>query len=143
MNDPGRCSRLAPIAILLVTTSCAPAQPLIETPPPPGNFEGVWSWGSPRRSAEVPFLRISRKGGSWEIETKHYMHEHFVTTTRDIRVSGNHLEFTYWYEPQRRWATCILDLSDDKMAGVCDGELNARGLWGGVPTNLWRGQPLP
>jgi len=143
MNDAETRRRLVRITILLMAAGCAAAQPAAVPDAPPGNFEGVWLFGSPRRSSEVPFLRISRKGREWIVETKHYMRDHFVSTSRNIRVNGNRLEFTYWYEPLRRPARCILDLTDDRLAGVCDGELDARGLWGGVPTNLWRSPPLP
>ncbi len=140
MSDRSQRRRLFPIAMLLIATSCVPVQQANDGSAPTGNFEGVWSWGSPRRSAEVPFLRISRNGSEWIIETKHYMHDYFVSSTKDVRVRDNHLEFVYWYAPLNRWARCALDLSDDKMAGRCDGELNAR-QWGPVPTYLWRSPP--
>ncbi len=138
MSDRSRqLRRLFPIAMLLIVTSCESVQQATDDSAPTGNFEGVWCWGEPWRSADVPFLRISINGSEWIIETKHYMHDHFESTTRKARVSGNHLEFTYWYAPLSRWASCSLELSDDKMAGHCDGELNAR-QWGAVPTYLWR-----
>lgn len=100
-------------------------------------LEGTWSWGSPRRSSGVPFLRISREGGGWIVETKHFMHERFVGTTREVLVQPGHLEFSYWYEPLARWASCSLDVSGDRMDGECDGELNTR-EWGRLPAHLWR-----
>ena len=122
--------------MLAIAVNGAQAQPAGEVVPN-GSFEGTWSWGSPRRSAEVPFLRISRDGTKWIVQTKHYMHDNFVSGARDVRVSGNRLEFSYWYEPLARWASCSLELADGKMAGACDGELNAR-EWGSVPAHLWR-----
>ena len=138
INDLLWRRRLVLIAILCsALSSCAPGEKVNNGAVPPGTFEGVWCWGSPRRSADVPFLRISRHGSAWLIETKHYMHDYFVSSAKDVCVSDHHLEFVYWYAPLNRWARCGLDLSDDNMAGQCDGELNAR-QWGAVPTYLWR-----
>ncbi len=100
-------------------------------------FTGTWSWGSPRRSAEVPFLKITKSDSALVIKTKHYMHSYFVGDTKDIIVERNHLEFAYWYAPMCRWAKCSLDLAGDRMNGECEGELKAM-QWGEVPSYLWR-----
>jgi len=104
---------------------------------PGSGLEGVWCWGSPRRSADVPFLEVSRVGDRWAVRTKHYMHAYFVGGVKDIRVTGGHLEFTYRYEPLNRWAHCAFDAEDDRLVGTCDGEIDAR-TWGAVPSYLWR-----
>jgi hypothetical protein len=104
---------------------------------PAPDFAGVWCWGSQRRSADVPFLRISRGGGNWRVETKHYMHARFVDRVKDLRIDGNGLEFRYWYEPLQRWARCSFVAQGHTMAGVCEGEVDAR-TWGDVPSFLWR-----
>jgi uncharacterized protein YbbC (DUF1343 family) len=113
-------------------------------PPPAGRaeagIEGEWSWGSPRRSARVPFLRISRAGEGWLVETKHYMRTHYVGGTKEVSLSAAQLEFSYWYAPLERWAHCSLNVSEGRMDGECDGELSAR-EWGKVPTHLWRVAP--
>lgn len=129
--------RLVSITIVLIATSCTPVERASDHPVLVDDFEGVWSWGSPRHSANVPFLRITRNDMEWIIQTKHYMYDYFVSTTKDVRISSNHLEFVYWYAPLNRWSKCSLDLLYNKMAGHCDGELNAQ-QWGTVPTFLWR-----
>lgn len=106
------------------------------------DLQGVWAWGSPRRSAEVPFLRITRSGEGWTVETKHYMHAYFVGGTRDVSLRPGHLEFTYWYEPLGRWAQCSLDVAGERMDGECDGEPSA-GTWGRLPAHLWRMDARP
>jgi hypothetical protein len=90
----------------------------------------------------VAFLRISRTGERWSLETKNYMHDGFESQIRDLRIDGNHLTFAYWYAPRARWAVCSLDLTEDMMSGTCEGELNAR-EWGAVPTWLWRLKAAP
>ena len=127
-----RLERIYAAALLLLAFTVAPGAAATDEA-----FEGTWNWGEPWRSTDVPFLQISRKGATWAVKTKHYMHDSFVSTTKDIRISGYHLEFTYWYEPLARWSSCRLDLAEGKMSGFCDGELNARGQWGAVPTYLW------
>src|SRR5262249_22807350 len=117
--------------VALLVTGIGPATS------PISNFDGIWHWGSSRRSADVAFLRISRRGSELLIETKHYMHDNFVSKTKDVRVFANHLTFTYWYEPLHREANCKLDLVVDMMVGECEGERNAR-EWGSVATYLWR-----
>jgi hypothetical protein len=89
------------------------------------------------------FLRISKAGQGWTLETKNYMHANFESQVRDLNIDGNHLTFAYRYAPLARFATCSLDLMNDMMSGTCEGELNAR-EWGTVPTYLWRtGAPAP
>lgn len=130
--------RKAAIAIIAVTFAfgCASMKPKGASDAI-GNFVGTWSWGSPRRSAEVPFLKISRQDSRLLIQTKHYMHDYFVDDTKDASVNGSHLEFSYWYAPLCRWAKCSLDLAGDRMNGQCEGEVKAA-QWGEVPTYLWR-----
>lgn len=100
-------------------------------------WEGVWCWGSPRRSSETPFLRVDRQGDERVVRTKHYMHGHFEALVRDVHFEGNRLRFSYWYAPLRRWATCRFTLSGDVMAGECDAEISAH-RWGSTPSHLWR-----
>jgi hypothetical protein len=133
-------ARLAVIGLVVGLWLISAARPARADPWP--GLEGVWSWGSPRRSADVPFLRITRSGGQWSVETKHYMHAYFVAEARDVRIDGKHLEFTYWYEPLHRWARCSFDAAADTMAGVCDGEIDAQ-TWGAVPSYLWRATVAP
>lgn len=104
---------------------------------PAAAWAGIWCWGSPRRSADVPFLRITANGGAWRVETKHYMHDSFETNVKDVEISGDRLTFAYWYAPRQRWAKCALTVSGDRMTGMCEGEANARD-WGDVPSYLWR-----
>jgi hypothetical protein len=124
----GAALRLAWIAILLAT-SCTPTQT--------GSIDGVWCWGTEYHSAKVPFVRLTRKDAGLAVETKHYMHDGFESVTRDVRVEGNHLEFTYWYAPLERWSRCSFERSGDRMSGVCDGETSVK-HWGVVPSQLWR-----
>jgi hypothetical protein len=102
-----------------------------------GSLEGIWCWGTQFHAEATPFLRIARSGGQWRLETKHYMHDEFVAGIKDVRIDGSHLAFTYWYEPLSRWATCSLDLMQDRLVGQCDGERNAH-EWGVTPVFLWR-----
>jgi hypothetical protein len=124
------------ITVAMSAIGCALMKPAV-TSRGIEKFAGTWDWGSPRRSAFVPFLKISERDSVLVIETKHYMHSYFVADTKDISVDGNHLEFTYWYAPLCRWATCSLDLASDRMNGQCEGETRAA-QWGQVPTYLWR-----
>ncbi len=127
------------IIALTIAMGCAAAKSE-NAPEATGNFAGTWSWGSPRRSADVPFLKISENDSKLTVQTKHYMHDYFVGDTKDISVEGKHLEFTYWYAPLCRSATCSLDLAGDRMNGQCEGEIKAV-QWGEVPTYLWREGP--
>ena len=120
--------RVAWIAILLAT-SCTPTET--------ASVEGVWCWGTEFHSAKVPFVRLMRTGAGWTVETKHYMHSDFESGTRDVRVDGGHLEFTYWYAPLGRWSRCTLDRSGDRMSGICEGETSVS-HWGALQTQLWR-----
>ncbi len=99
----------------------------------------TWCWGSQRRSENVAFLRITTRDGKAVIETKDYMHGNFVAATKDVVFAGDHLEFSYWYQPLGRWARCNLTIgtAGDTMAGSCEGELSV-GHWGSVPSYLWR-----
>jgi hypothetical protein len=104
------------------------------------DLTGVWCWGSPRRSADTPFLRISRVAGRWRIETKDYMHANFHTDVRDMSFANDTLDFSYWYQPLRRWSHCSFKVSGETMAGQCGGELDAH-TWGATPSYLWRSAP--
>jgi len=136
MRQLSRGSPWVAIIALTIAMGCATTKPK-SAPEATGNLVGTWSWGSPRRSADVPFLKISENDSKLRIQTKHYMHDYFVGDTKDISVDGSHLEFTYWYAPLCRWAKCNLDLSGDRMNGQCEGEAKAT-QWGEVPTYLWR-----
>jgi len=105
-------------------------------------FEGVWMWGTLWNSHDTPFLRITRNGSRWNVETKHYMHAYFVDKVRDVHIDGKHLEFNYWYEPRQKWARCNLNATaDTMMAGQCDGEIDVRD-WGTLPSYLWLQTPV-
>ncbi len=106
------------------------------------DLAGLWAWGSARRSAGVPFLRITPAPEGWKVETKHYMHAHFVGGVRALAATPTHLEFTYWYEPLGRWAQCSFEVAGDRMDGECDGEPGAS-QWGRVPAHLWRMREAP
>jgi hypothetical protein len=133
-----RVRALVAIAVQLAT-SHTPVSLAAESTVPSPSMQATWCWGSERRSANVPFLRITTRGAELVVETKNYMHDYFVAGTKDISVSGDRLEFSYWYEPLARWARCslALDPSHDSMAGTCEGELSVR-HWGVVPSYLWR-----
>jgi hypothetical protein len=104
-------------------------------------FAGVWVWGTLWNSHDTPFLRITRSGSHWNVETKHYMHADFVDKVQDVRIEGKHLEFSYWYEPRQKWAHCSLNATADTMlAGQCDGELDVHD-WGTLPSYLWLQAP--
>ncbi len=135
-------SRLTYILLALGVTVSVGDAPAVETGlrmTSAADQQAIWCWGSRRRSANVPFLRVVMHDGKAVIETKDYMHSNFVAGTKDIVVGGDRLEFTYWYKPLERWARCSLRTSPtgDMMAGNCDGELSA-GQWGSVPSYLWR-----
>ncbi len=100
-------------------------------------WQGIWCWGSPRRSSETPFLQIQRKDGRWVVRTKHYMHGHFESQVRNVEIGGKKLRFSYWYAPRERWAKCRFTLSGDTMAGRCDAESSAQ-TWETTPSYLWR-----
>ena len=137
-ENAGQLRRVAAVAIMALTLAfgCASMKPKgssdsIE------HFAGTWSWGSPRRSAQVPFLKIFWQDSGLVIQTKHYLHDSFVDDTKDTSIYGSHLEFSYWYAPLCRWAKCSLDLAGDRMNGKCEGEVRA-GRWGEMPAYLWR-----
>jgi hypothetical protein len=128
------------LAIVVVfTVSDAPAIEVRKHVAAASDQQAIWCWGSQRRSANVPFLRIISRGGKVVIETKDYMHSSFIANTKDVLVSNDRLNFAYWYKPLARWSRCSLVTgpSGDTMAGNCDGELSA-GQWGSVPSYLWR-----
>jgi hypothetical protein len=134
----GRRRALIALAVL-AATSGAPAATAADRAAAAADVQGTWCWGSQRRSANVPFLRITSRDGALVVETKDYMHDGFAADTRDVAASGDHLDFSYWYTPLARWARCSLTLepSHDTMAGTCEGEPSAR-QWGVVPSYLWR-----
>jgi hypothetical protein len=102
-----------------------------------GNWQGVWCWGSPRRSSETPFLKIEHRDGRWTVQTKNYMHDNFEPRVRAVHLGEHKLDFVYWYEPLGRWAKCTFSLSGDVMSGRCDAETSAQS-WGSVDSYLWR-----
>jgi hypothetical protein len=137
--------RVGLIVLVLLLGACShvPPRPREGTDPEPEALDGIWHWGTAVRARDAPFLRISHTpDGEISIETKHYMHERFVDTTRGTRLTGHYLQFTYWYEPRRRYAACRLVLATDAntMSGVCQGEVDAR-HWGWTPVYLWRVPP--
>ena len=122
---------LAACALLSGCASVPPADPMT------AGWQGVWCWGSPRRSSETPFLQIQQQDGQWIVRTKHYMHGYFESHVRDVHIGKRKLRFSYWYAPLKRWATCRFTLSGDTMAGRCHAETSAQ-TWGTTPSYLWR-----
>lgn len=97
---------------------------------------GTWSWGSAKRSAQVPFIRIEQTNKGITIQVKHALFNRFDKQATQVNYDGESLSFSYWYEPLNRSASCQLAWNGQLLEGKCEGEV-ASGEWGVLDTHLW------